>query len=260
MFGVSGCVKQIEEALNIVNFVGFSHTEFGEVRIVMRDNVPWFVAADMCRVLEIKNSRDALNKRIDEDEKDVVTIYTPGGNQTVNVINEYGLYRLTMTSRKKVAKKFQKWIVREVLPSIRKYGAYINVNHPDIRQLSKDVRNKLESAIGILVKCRIDELPAIAKAIKASDNEYIRNTCTVEDAVYKFITSRINKAVGLKSHERNATDTKTLLNLIRYETYAIEAILEGLYSNKSLQHIINLCGYKVEKKLGLFKYYENVAA
>lgn len=264
MFEVNGCIKQVEEAFDIVNFIGFSHTEFGEVRIVMQSNIPWFVAVDVCDAIGIKNSRDAITK-LKPIEKMTVALTDShsgkrGGAQYVTLVNEFGLYRLIMRSKKKAAEKFQDWILYEVLPSIRKYGAYINVEHPDIRQLSKDVRNKLESAIGILIKCRCDELPAFAKTIRTVDDEETKKADSVEDAIFKFITSRINKAVGLKSHERDATNTKTLLNLIRYETYAIEAILSGLYSKKTLQHIINLCGYKSVKKLGLFEYSERLAA
>lgn len=272
MFEEIGCVKQVEQALSIVKFIGFSHEEFGELRIVMCSDFPWFVASDVCRALKLSDVTSAL-RPLDDKEKLMLNIGSENeysafnaeysrraGNPNVNCINEYGLYRLVFRSRKKVAKKFQDWVLYEVLPSIRKYGAYINVKHPDIRQLSKDIRNKLESAIGILIKCRCDELSSFAKTIKNIDDEETKKADSVEDAVFKFITSRINKAVGLKSHERDAADTKTLLNLIRYETYAIEAILSGLYSKKTLQHIINLCGYKSVKKLGLFEYSERLAA
>lgn len=104
------------------------------VRIVMRDEEPWFVAADVCRVLEIGNSRDAVS-RLDDDERDMVNLNTVGttdtirGNPNATIINESGLYALVLTSRKDQAKRFRKWITSEVLPAIRRHGRY---EHPGI--------------------------------------------------------------------------------------------------------------------------------
>lgn len=99
------------------------------VRVVTDDNgEPWFVAKDVCNVLEIKNSRDTLNKCLDADEKGVDTIYTPGGNQEMAIVSEAGLYSLIIRSRKPEAKAFKRWVTHEVLPSIRKHGAYVTDN------------------------------------------------------------------------------------------------------------------------------------
>jgi prophage antirepressor-like protein len=93
------------------------------VRIVMMGDEPWFVAADVCEVLEIAETHRAL-ARLDDDEKGRHTMTTPGGNQEVSTINESGLYSLILTSRKPEAKKFKKWVTSEVLPAIRKTGHY----------------------------------------------------------------------------------------------------------------------------------------
>lgn len=93
------------------------------VRIVMRADDPWFVAVDVCSALEIVNTSRALD-RLDDDEKGVHSMNTPGGNQQLSIINESGLYSLILTSRKPEAKKFKKWVTSEVLPAIRKTGRY----------------------------------------------------------------------------------------------------------------------------------------
>lgn len=94
------------------------------VRIVMRGDEPWFVAADVCEALTIANHRDAVAK-LDEDEKDGVGITDAiGREQETTIINESGLYSLILTSRKPEAKKFKKWVTSEVLPAIRKTGRY----------------------------------------------------------------------------------------------------------------------------------------
>ncbi|MCY8022045.1 phage antirepressor [Bacillus licheniformis] len=95
-----------------------------QVRTVVKDNEPWFVAKDVCSVLEIKNNRDAL-ARLDEDEKGVVLTDTLGGTQELTAVNEPGLYSLILGSRKPEAKQFKRWITHEVIPTIRKTGGYV---------------------------------------------------------------------------------------------------------------------------------------
>ena len=99
----------------------FNSEEFGNVRVVMINGVPWFVAADVCRVLELTNPTVAL-ERVDDDEKAKFNLGLPGGD--TNVVNESGLYALTLTSRKPNAKKFRKWLTGEVVPSIFRTGSY----------------------------------------------------------------------------------------------------------------------------------------
>lgn len=94
------------------------------VRIVMLNDEPWFTAVDVCSALDIVNTARALD-RLDDDEKGIHTMNTPGGNQDLSIINESGLYSLILTSRKPEAKKFKKWVTSEVLPAIRKTGRYI---------------------------------------------------------------------------------------------------------------------------------------
>ena len=97
--------------------------EAQQVRTMLIDDQPWFVAADVCLALAVRNSRDALS-RLDDDEKGVATTDTLGGSQAVGIVNESGLYSLVLTSRKAEAKRFKKWITAEVLPAIRKTGTY----------------------------------------------------------------------------------------------------------------------------------------
>ena len=100
------------------------------VRVVMRADDPWFVANDVCRVLEIGNARDAMT-RLDDDERDCVGITDAiGRERPTNLINESGLYALVLTSRKEAARRFRKWITAEVLPAIRRHGHYDLVPQP----------------------------------------------------------------------------------------------------------------------------------
>lgn len=102
----------------------FKNEQFGEVRTIEKNGEPWFVAADVCKALEVANSRDAV-ARLDEDEKNTVVL-TDGnrGNPNVTVVSEAGLYTLVLGSRKPEAKAFKRWITHEVIPTIRRHGAY----------------------------------------------------------------------------------------------------------------------------------------
>jgi prophage antirepressor-like protein len=108
--------------MNEQNITTFAF-EGNPVRIMGEDGDPWFVLADVCKVLEIAESHRAA-ARLDDDEKARHTVTTPGGDQEMTIINESGLYSLILTSRKPAAKRFKKWVTAEVLPSIRKTGGY----------------------------------------------------------------------------------------------------------------------------------------
>lgn len=102
----------------------FENEKFGSVRVVERDGEPWFVANDVLRVLEVSNSKDAL-RGLDDDEKSGVDIIDPHGReQTTNCVSEAGLYSIILRSRKPEAKTFKRWIIHDVIPSIRKHGIY----------------------------------------------------------------------------------------------------------------------------------------
>ena len=103
------------------------------VRVIQHDGEPWFVAADVCSVLDITNNRNAT-ARLDDDEKGVHSVDTPSGQQEMTIINESGLYSLILTSRKPEAKRFKKWVTSEVLPSIRKDRKSTRLNSSHIQK------------------------------------------------------------------------------------------------------------------------------
>lgn len=101
----------------------FKNEQYGAIRVVELDGEPWFVAADLCRALDISDTQSAL-RRLREDEKGKDSIRTPGGTQEMLVVSEPGMYALVLGSRKPEAEAFQRWITHEVIPCIRKHGAY----------------------------------------------------------------------------------------------------------------------------------------
>lgn len=101
----------------------FDSPEFGSIRVVRdEDSEPWFVARDVLDVLDL--DKTALRK-LDEDEKGVDSIHTPGGEQQMTIVTEPGFYKLVMRSRKPEAKAFQRWVTHEVLPALRREGGYM---------------------------------------------------------------------------------------------------------------------------------------
>ena len=103
----------------------FKNEEFGEIRTVVIENEPWFVGKDIAFVLGYSNSRKAIIDHVDVEDKGVTKCDTLGGSQDLTVINESGLYSLILSSKLPTAKKFKHWVTSEVLPTIRKHGAYM---------------------------------------------------------------------------------------------------------------------------------------
>ena len=102
----------------------FNNTEFGSIRTTLINDIPWFVGKDVADALGYSNTRDALAKRVDDEDKGVGKYDTLGGPQEFTIINESGLYSLVFSSRLPSAKRFKRWVTSEVLPAIRSKGYY----------------------------------------------------------------------------------------------------------------------------------------
>ena len=121
-----------------------------KIRMAGTPENPMFAATDVCSALDIKNSRDALEK-LDSDEKGVAITDTLGGKQELLFVTESGLYHLIFKSRKESAKRFRRWVTDEVLPSIRKEGIYLptGATHIDLRaqSVSRNILDLVDSLI-----------------------------------------------------------------------------------------------------------------
>lgn len=151
----------------------FKNDTFGQVRILEKDNELWFVAKDVCDCLEIKNTTDAL-KRLDNDER---SRFNLGRQGETNIVNEYGLYNLVLSSRKPEAKEFKRWITHDVIPQIRKTGAY-SMNIPkSLPEALRAYANEVESHNA-------------TKAIVAQQEQQIAEFKPVKDYVDKILSSK----------------------------------------------------------------------
>ena len=143
----------------------FQNPKFGTIRTTTINGEPWFVAVDVCKALEIQNHKDAIG-RLDEDEKTGVDLTDPHGRvQNTNCVNEPGLYALVLGSRKPEAKAFKRWITHEVIPAIRKHGAYMTpekveeilLNPDTIIKLATELKEERERTAALNAKIKADK-------------------------------------------------------------------------------------------------------
>lgn len=143
-----------------------------EVRVVIKDNEPWFVAADVCKVLGLTQTTNAI-RGLDSEEVALISIKGMSrGNDDTNIINESGLYSLIFKSRKAEAKRFKKWVTSEVLPSIRKTGGYRLTDEPeDQLENNKGCRINLVESGGLFIS--LDSFLNIEIKPVASGSSYL---------------------------------------------------------------------------------------
>ena len=147
--------------------------ESSEVRTVQVNGEPWFVLSDVCKVLEISNSRN-ISSRLEQDEKGVTLVDTLGGAQQMTIINESGLYTVILRSDKPQAKPFRKWVTSEVLPSIRKHGSY------SVQSQFADLSPQLQVLIQMETRQKqIEARQAEQATALAGLEQKIQNTCEV---------------------------------------------------------------------------------
>ena len=112
----------------------FNNSEFGSIRTAAINGEPFFVGKDVAEVLGYVNPQKAVRTHVDEDDKGVNEMDTPGGKQEIVFINESGLYSLILSSKMPKARQFKRWVTADVLPAIRKHGVYAvdeMLNDPD---------------------------------------------------------------------------------------------------------------------------------
>lgn len=189
--------------LQIFNF------ENSEVRTVMLNGEPWFVAKDVTDILEIKNTTDAL-KRLDDDER---SRFNLGRQGEANIVNEFGLYNLVIGSQKKEAKQFKRWITHDVIPSIRKTGSYSVATNPmDALRLMFEATEQTQQ-----------QIQGVSERVLTLEED-----TPLSSSEYGYITRKINQKVmdfaGLKRLEEDADAKKLLFKDINTGVHAIAGV------------------------------------
>ena len=125
----------------------FNSPEFGAIRTIEKDGEPWFVGKDVAAALGYEKPTDAVRKHVDVEDRGISKMETPSGAQETTIINESGLYSLVLSSKLPTAKKFKRWVTSEVIPSIRKHGAYMTPETLEAAILNPDTMIKLCTAL-----------------------------------------------------------------------------------------------------------------
>lgn len=209
--------------LQIFNFNGT------DIRTLTIDNEPYFVGKDVAKVLGYKNSRDTLMKHVDEeDKKDGVAIRDSiGRNQSAVAINESGLYSLILSSKLPTAKKFKHWVTSEVLPAIRKHGAYMTDEKAfDVVNNKSGLADLLQQAADQLKRKDIQIAEMKPKALFADSVSASDSTILIGDL------AKILKANGVD------TGAKRLFQWLRDKSYLINR--KGSDWNSPTQKSMNL--------------------
>ncbi len=156
------------------------------VRIVIQNDEPWFVARDVTDILGIDRTQA---RSLPEHLKGMCSIHTPGGKQEALIINESGLYRLVLRSRKPEAEKFQVWVTEEVLPTIRRTGTYstqIPQTYPEALRLAADLAEENQR---LLPKAQAHDLFLAADNAQPM-NVVAKSLGTGRDRLFKFLRER----------------------------------------------------------------------
>lgn len=218
----------------------FKNSEFGEIRTVTKNNEPWFVAIDVCNALDLKNPTVSVG-RLDEDE---VTKFNLGGlSGESNIVSEYGLYNLILASRKKEAKKFKRWITHEVIPTIRKHGAY----------MSSDVIEKTLSDPDYLIRLATNlkeekARRALAEAQIEKDKPKVLFANTVSASNQSCLIGELAKLISQEAIRRGEIDKKigqnNLFAWMRSSGYLCKS---GERKNQPLQQYVEQGLFELKK-------------
>ena len=194
--------------LKIFNF------EENEVRTQLIDEEPWFVAKDVCDVLGISNSRQALT-RLDDDEKADVILNDGSQNRNFSIVNEFGLYNLVLSSRKKEAKEFQRWVTHEVIPAIRKTGSYqipISTDPMDALRLMFQATEQTQEKVREVD----DRVIRLEEKIKLEPGEYA--------FIGKLISRKVYQVGQERAYSMNKLQVRELFKALNKEVAEITGV------------------------------------
>ena len=215
----------------------FNNPEFGSVRVVTINDEPYFVGKDIAKVLGYSNSRKALSDHVDEEDKGVTKCDTLGGAQEMVVVNESGLYSLFLSSKLPTAKKFKHWVTSEILPAVRKHGAYMTP------ETIEKALNDPDFIIGLATKLKEEQERSrelAADNLRMKPKEIFADAVSVsEDAILIGALAKILKGNGVDIGQ------KRLFKWMRDEGYLIKS---GRDVNAPTQRSMNLGLFKVKER------------
>lgn len=208
----------------------FTNPEFGQVRIVEIDGTPWLVGKDVAVALGYKNPRDAITRHVDAEDKGVVKHDTPSGEQEMLIINESGLYSLILSSKMPKAKAFKRWVTSEVLPAIRKNGAYESFQaqqHIEQLEATNSRLNAAIQAVGTAKQQLADIISLRNDFIEHRDNYKARYMQAKTD--YSRICDSLRQAEGLVAKAQADLDSRIdQLSIIAFGLPGFDEIMNAV--------------------------------
>ena len=188
----------------------FSNPEFGQVRTVEIDGTPWLVGKDVATALGYAKPQNAISRHVDSEDQKVAPIQgTPGGEQEMLIINESGLYSLILSSKMPKAKAFKHWVTSEVLPAIRKTGAYESFQaqqHIEQLEATNTRLNAAIQAVGTAKQQLADVISLRNDFIEHRDNYKARYMQAKTD--YSRICDSLRQAEGLVAKAQADLDSR----------------------------------------------------
>lgn len=199
--------------------VKFSNEKFGNVRVILINDTPWFVGKDVATALGYTNPRKALKDHVPDKYKRRERIVTPSGTQTTTLINEAGMYKLVMRSKLESAEEFSDWVCEDVLTSIRKTGSYSVQDDPrwaQTRQNTKISHKPFTAAIKLMI-------------------EYLKQFGEVhkEGYVYGHITNIVQNACDIIKGQRDSSPVANLNKCDQYQAMVANLILNIIAHRKA---------------------------
>lgn len=229
----------------------FENSQFGEIHTVQKDGEVWFVAADVCRALEVQNATQAIG-RLDDDERAMFNI---GRRGEINIVNEPGLYALVLGSRKPEARAFKRWVTHEVLPTIRNKGSY------SMQPLTPAQLLAAQAQVLVDMEARMNQMETRASALadkvdtaikvfsrpsedhwKADMDKAIKELCTgnhlsvlnTKGLMYEELEQAVNCDVGRRLSSLRARSRKAGK---RYKDAMALTKLDAIAADKSLRAV-----------------------
>jgi prophage antirepressor-like protein len=235
----------------------FKNQEFGRVRTVVINNEVWFVGKDLADALGYSNTRDAVSKHVDDEDKLVSQFATSGQIRNMTVVNESGLFSLVVDSCLPSAKKFRRWITSEVLPQIRQNGSYgipqttagqikllaqgnieleqkINSTNQDLQDFKVDIP---------MFPVEVDEVSTVAKRkgveVLGGKGSAAYADRSLKGRVYKDIYREVHRQFGVESFKAiRRRDELKAIEMIR--TYQLPMALKSEIAAANAQMTLNI--------------------
>lgn len=212
------------------NLQVFNNMEFGDLRIITKNDEYWFVGKDVAEILGYSNTRDALAKHVDNEDKADVAIHDGRQNRSMVVINESGLYSLILSSKLPKAKEFKRWVTSEILPSIRKTGSYNMPNFDDPVAAARAWADAVEAR------------RQAQKQIEA-DRPKVLFADAVATAKTSILIGELAKLIKQNGYD---IGQKRLFNFLREKGYLIKR--KGIDYNMPTQKSMNLGLFEIKER------------